>query len=222
MAGSDNAYDAIFRQSGIIRVETMGELFDYAVAFSKQPALKGNNIGIVTNAGGPGIMATDAAIRHGLEVATLSDETKEKMAQGLPAAASLNNPVDVIGDATHERYEVALKGVLEDDQVDGAIVLLTPQAMTDIYDTAKVIPKVAKQFDKPVVASFMGTVDVRTGNRTPRKQRRTGLPLPRSRRTRISHNGGSCRRTETGKTPGNQNQRRHSNGSGRNRRQAQG
>ncbi len=163
LAGSDNAYDAIFRQSGIIRVETMGELFDYAVAFSKQPALKGNNIGIVTNAGGPGIMATDAAIRHGLEVATLSDETKEKMAQGLPAAASLNNPVDVIGDATHERYEVALKGVLEDDQVDGAIVLLTPQAMTDIYDTAKVIPKVAKQFDKPVVASFMGTVDVAPG-----------------------------------------------------------
>jgi len=163
LVGSDHAYDAIFHQSGILRVEGVAELFNRAVAFAKQPIPRGNRIAIVTNAGGPGIMATDAAIRHNLEIATLSDETKEKLKQELPPTASIQNPVDVIGDATHQRYEAAIRHVLMDKNVDGAIVILSPQAMTDIMETAEIVPRVAKGIDKPVLCSFMGIVDVSQG-----------------------------------------------------------
>jgi acetate---CoA ligase (ADP-forming) len=163
LAGSDSAYDAIFFQSGILRVEGVNELFNYAVGFAQQPIPKGNRIAIVTNAGGPGIMATDAAVRHNLELASLSEETKQKMREILPSTASVNNPVDVIGDATHERYEASVRHVLMDENVDGAIVILSPQAMTDVLETAKIVPHVTKDIDKPVLCSFMGTVDVSEG-----------------------------------------------------------
>ena len=163
LVGSDNAYDAIFYQSGILRVEGVDELFNCAVAFAKQPIPKGNRLAIVTNAGGPGIMATDAAIRHNLKIATLSEETKQKLKQELPPTASIQNPVDVIGDATHERYESAIRHILMDDNVDGAIVILSPQAMTDVLETAKIVPPVVKDIDKPVLCSFMGIVDVSEG-----------------------------------------------------------
>ena len=109
LAGSDTSYDAIFEQSGIQRVEGVTELFYYAQAFSMQPLPKGRRVAIVTNAGGPGIMATDAAIRHGLKLAELSRKTKDKLKDQLPDTASIANPVDVIGDATHDRYEAALR-----------------------------------------------------------------------------------------------------------------
>jgi acetyltransferase len=108
-------------------------------------------------------MATDAAIRHNLEIATLSEETKQKLKEELPPTASIQNPVDVIGDATHERYEAAIRHVLMDENVDGAIVILSPQAMTDILETAEIVPHVAKDVDKPVLCSFMGIVDVSEG-----------------------------------------------------------
>jgi acetyltransferase len=163
LAGSDDVYDAIFHQSGIQRVEGVDELFNYAIAFAKQPVPKGNRVAIVTNAGGPGIMATDAAIRHNLKIAALSEETKQKLKQELPPTASIQNPVDVIGDATHERYEAAIRHILMDENVDGAIVILSPQAMTDILETAEIVPRVAKDIDKPVLCSFMGIVDVSEG-----------------------------------------------------------
>ena len=163
LVGSDSAYDAIFLQSGIQRVEGINELFHYAMAFSRQPLPKGRRIAIVTNAGGPGIMATDAAIRHGLKLAAFSEETTAALKASLPPTANIQNPVDVIGDATHERYESALKTVMQDPDVDGAIVLLTPQAMTDILETARIVPNVAKQTDKPILCSFMGIVDVSEG-----------------------------------------------------------
>ena len=163
LAGSDSAYDALFHQSGILRVEGIDELFNRALAFAKQPIPKGNRIAIVTNAGGPGIMATDAAIRHNLRMATLSEETKQKLKQELPPTASIQNPVDVIGDATHERYEDAIRHVLMDENVDGAIVILTPQAMTDVLKTAEIVPHVMKGINKPVLCSFMGIVDVSRG-----------------------------------------------------------
>jgi acetyltransferase len=163
LAGSDNVYDALFHQSGILRVEGIDELFNRALAFAKQPIPKGNRIAIVTNAGGPGIMATDAAIRHNLRMATLSEETKQKLKQELPPTASIQNPVDVIGDATHERYEDAIRHVLMDENVDGAIVILTPQAMTDVLETAEIVPHVMKGINKPVLCSFMGIVDVSRG-----------------------------------------------------------
>ena len=165
LAGSDTAYDAIFRQSGILRVEEINELFNYAVAFAKQPIPRGNHIAIVTNAGGPGIVATDAAIRHDLGMATLSKETKRKLKQDLPPTASIQNPVDVIGDATHERYQSAIRHILTDENVDGAIVILSPQAMTDILETAEIVPRVAQDVNKPVLCSFMGIVDVSEGVR---------------------------------------------------------
>lgn len=163
LAGSDMAYDAIFLQSGIQRVEGINELFNYAIAFANQPAPKGNHIAIVTNAGGPGIMATDAAIRHGLALATLSEDTRAKLKAALPPTANINNPVDVIGDATHERYEAALRHTLMDEAVQGAIVILSPQAMTDIIETAEIVPRVAKDINKPILCSFMGIVDVSEG-----------------------------------------------------------
>ena len=163
LVGSDTAYDALFYQSGILRVEGVDELFNRALAFAKQPIPKGNRIAIVTNAGGPGIMATDAAIRHNLRIATLSEETKQKLKQELPPTASIQNPVDVIGDATHKRYEAAIRQILMDENVDGAIVILTPQAMTDILETAEIVPHVVKEIHKPVLCSFMGIVDVSEG-----------------------------------------------------------
>jgi acetyltransferase len=165
LAGSDDAYDAIFRQSGIQRVEAVSQLFDCAIAFARQPVPKSNRIAIVTNAGGPGIMATDAAIRHNLKTAILSEATKKKLRKELPPTANVENPVDVIGDATHERYEAAIRDVLTDDNVDGAIVILSPQAMTDILETAQIVPRVAKGRSKPVLCSFMGIVDVSVGTK---------------------------------------------------------
>jgi len=165
LAGSDMAYDAIFFQSGIQRMEGINELFNCAIAFANQPIPKGNQIAIITNAGGPGIMATDAAIRHGLTLASLSDTTRTKLKEHLPPTASLQNPVDLIGDATHERYEGAILDVLMDDNVQGAIVILTPQAMTDILETAEIVPRVVKGIDKPVLCCFMGIVDVSEGIR---------------------------------------------------------
>ncbi|MGD9127510.1 MAG: acetate--CoA ligase family protein, partial [Planctomycetia bacterium] len=114
-------------------------------------------------AGGPGIMATDAAVRYGLKLATIKEETKDKMRDKLPAAAALNNPVDVIGDARSDRYEAAVRTVLEDDGVDMGLVILTPQSMTDVEAIAKVIGPSIKGIDKPVVASFMGVRDVAAG-----------------------------------------------------------
>ncbi|MDY6911390.1 MAG: acetate--CoA ligase family protein [Chloroflexota bacterium] len=165
LAGSDSAYDAIFHQSGIQRVEGVNELFDYALAFSRQPVPQGNRIAIVTNAGGPGIMATDAAIRHDLGIASLSDETKQNLKECLPPTASVHNPVDVIGDATHKRYEAAIRHVLNDENVDGAIVILSPQAMTDVLETAEIVPRVVEGINKTVLCSFMGIVDVSEGVR---------------------------------------------------------
>lgn len=178
LAGSDKAYDAIFKQSGIQRVEGINELFHYAQAFSQQPLPQGNRIAIVTNAGGPGIMATDAAIRHGLKLATFSEGTTAKLKQDLPPTASIRNPVDVIGDATHERYGSAIRDILSDDGVDGAIVILTPQAMTDILETAQIVPRVAKGIKKPILASFMGLVDVSEGVEYLQNQGIPNYPFP--------------------------------------------
>ncbi|HUJ72275.1 MAG TPA: acetate--CoA ligase family protein [Verrucomicrobiae bacterium] len=163
LSGSDAVYDAIFAQAGILRADTVEELFDFAVGFSRQPLPKGNRFAIVTNAGGPGVMATDAAIRHGLELAKLRPETLESLKAKLPPTANFFNPVDVIGDAASDRYAVATEAVLADPNVDGLVVLLTPQAMTEIEATAECIGNLAPKFGKPVLASFLGHVDVSAG-----------------------------------------------------------
>jgi len=163
LAGSDSVYDALLAQSGVQRVDTIAELFDYAALYCTQPLPKGGRVAIITNAGGPGIMATDAAVRHGLKLAELSDETKAKLKTSLPATASLRNPIDVIGDARADRYRAAVRTVLEDANVDMGIVILTPQSMTDIEETAAVVPEAVRGIAKPVVCSFMGAKDVAPG-----------------------------------------------------------
>jgi len=160
LAGSDNSYDAIFLQSGVQRVESINELFDYAIAFARQPIPKGKNVAIITNAGGPGIMATDAAVRFNLKLAAFSDKTKQYLKEHLPPTANINNPVDVIGDAGPERYKAAISAVLADDNVDSAVIILSPQAITNPMDIAPIIPDLIKNSGKTVLCSFMGSVDV--------------------------------------------------------------
>ena len=173
LAGTEAVYDAIFEQSGVIRVDTIDELFDFAnaFAFKSESSLgkvtrripNGNRVAIVTNAGGPGIVATDMTVSSGLRLAELSPETIEVLASHLPATANIHNPVDVIGDATQERYENALAAVIRDEGVDGALVILTPQSMTNALETAKAVTKIARHAHKPILCSFMGIVDVSAG-----------------------------------------------------------
>ena len=144
-------------------MDTIAELFDYAALYTTQPLPKGNRIAIITNAGGPGIMATDAAVRHGLKLAELSEATRDHLRKSLPAAASLRNPIDVIGDARADRYQATVRTVLQDENVDMAMVILTPQSMTEVDDTAAVVPEALKGIGKPVVCSFMGARDVASG-----------------------------------------------------------
>jgi acyl-CoA synthetase (NDP forming) len=146
-----------------LRADTVEDLFEYAIAFANQPLPNGRRTVIITNAGGPGIMATDACVRYGLELAQLSEKTLDQLREKLPPHASLLNPIDLIGDAQHDRYEAALDAVLGDPNVDAVVVLLTPQAMTDIENIANVIVQKSKQRVKPILACFMGLVDISAG-----------------------------------------------------------
>jgi len=157
LVGSDEAYDSIFTQCGILRVETLEELFNLAVAFSTQPVPRSNRIAIITNAGGPGILATDASVRFGLKLANYSDSTKEILREKLPPVVPINNPLDLIGDADEKRFEVALESILKDKNVDGVVVIATPQLMTDMKAIAEVIVKTRKKYEKPLVATLMAT-----------------------------------------------------------------
>jgi len=163
IAGTEAVYDAIFDEAGIIRVETVNELFDYAEAFIPKKIPRSNGIAIVTNAGGPGIVATDMTEAAGLKLAKLGDETVKALQSHLPATANIHNPIDVIGDASMDRYEMALDAVIKDENVDGAMVILTPQSMTDVTGTAEAVVKIAERTSKPVVCSFMGIFDVSAG-----------------------------------------------------------
>ncbi|MBM4276125.1 MAG: CoA-binding protein [Deltaproteobacteria bacterium] len=160
LAGSDEAYDALFAQCGVLRVESLEELFDYAAAFAWQPLPKGNRVAVVTNAGGLGIMTTDAAERYGLTMASLAEATMGKLAQGLPPAASVRNPVDILGDAKEDRYSLALEAVLNDPGVDGVIVISTPQLMTDLKAVATAVAEIGSRFDKPVLVCQMALENI--------------------------------------------------------------
>ena len=163
LAGWEGIYDALFQQSGIIRAESIEELFNFAGAFSNQKIPMGNKVAIVTNAGGPGIVATDMTVSSGLELAKFKEETVEVLDSHLPPTANLHNPVDVIGDASQDRYENALGAVIRDEGVDGALVILTPQSMTNALGTAEAIGRIADRTTKPILCCFMGIVDVSAG-----------------------------------------------------------
>jgi len=163
LTGSDEVLEAAFRRSGVLRVNNIADLFYMAEVLSKQPSPKGPRLTIVTNAGGPGVLATDALIMGGGELAELTPETMEAYNAVLPSTWSHNNPVDIIGDASPERYAKALEIAAKDPNSDGMLVILTPQAMTDPTRIAEQLKPLAKQEGKPVLASWMGGVDVAAG-----------------------------------------------------------
>jgi len=162
LAGADIAYGAAFARSGVIRAETFEALFDYATAFAMQPLPRGRRVAIITNAGGPGIMAADAAETSGMKVTTLGKGTATALREKLPAAASVANPIDVLGDADPDRYVMALNAAQDDDSVDAIIVILTPQAMTKPAETARAVAASSRN-EKPILACFMGGQDVMPG-----------------------------------------------------------
>lgn len=161
LAGSETAFNAAFKQTGIVRAQGIQDLFETALAFSGNKLPAGNRLLIVTNAGGPGILAADMSEKSGLKLPQMTKDTLDSIVKLLPPNASLFNPVDLIGDATSERYGIVLEKAIEDPNVDGILVILTPQAMTDVKNTADIIINTARTTDKPVIASFIGDISVR-------------------------------------------------------------
>ena len=157
LAGSDTAYDVAFKQSGVRRAHDMASLFDVASVFDDMNLPSGKRVSIVTNAGGPGILTTDACELSGLEMAQFTSKTIEYLETNLPPAASVSNPIDALGTAQPEDYELCIEASLKDKNVDSVLVLLTPQAMTKETETAKVIVDAHKNHpEKPLIAVFMG------------------------------------------------------------------
>ncbi|HOB29943.1 MAG TPA: acetate--CoA ligase family protein [Bacillota bacterium] len=157
LAGSDTAYSAAFRHAGILRATTMTQLFELANAFTTQPIPKGKRTAVVTNAGGLGIVATDAIELGGLEMARFSEDTIALLREKMPPMANIYNPVDVIGDAHYDRYEIALNAVLLDPNVDAVTVLLSPTAVLEVDKVAEVIVEANRKHpEKPIVAAFTG------------------------------------------------------------------
>lgn len=165
IAGSDQAYNAAFRKAGIIRAERVSELFDLARAFATQPTPKGPNLAVVTNSGGPGILAADAAERSRLIMATLSPSTVDRLKEFLPPYASLYNPIDMIGDADAERYRQTLMTVAADEHVHSLMALLSPTATANVEDIARAVVQVSRESGKPVFGCFMGGERIAPGQR---------------------------------------------------------
>ena len=156
LAGSDRAFDTAFKQSGVFRVETMDELFDVGLAFSKCSLPTGRNLAIVTNAGGGGVLSVDAMEKFDLNLVQFDEETTARLKEAIPAEGSAKNPVDVMGDAPVSRYKDSLEIILESDEVDGLIVMVCPTASADPDGIAEALVEGSKDFEKPVIAVNMG------------------------------------------------------------------
>jgi acetyltransferase len=165
LAGQDDAYDAAFRRAGIIRVDTISQLFSCAEALDKMQRPTGDKVAIITNAGGPGVMAVDAFSKWGVEPATLRPETLQKLDAFLPSFWSRGNPIDILGDAPPDRYVQAVDICLEAPELSGLVVILTPQAMTDPTGVARALAAGIKNRHKPFMAVWMGARDVEAGIR---------------------------------------------------------
>ncbi|MBD2257035.1 GNAT family N-acetyltransferase [Pseudanabaena sp. FACHB-2040] len=164
LAGSDAVLDAAFRRCGVLRVNQIAELFDMAEVLAKQTHRpQGPRLTVITNAGGPGVLATDALIATGGELATLSEDTLTTLNEFLPTHWSHGNPIDILGDADPERYSQTLDVTLKDPNSDGLLVILTPQAMTDPTQTAEKLKQLAQNAEKPILASWMGGAEVTSG-----------------------------------------------------------
>ncbi len=163
MAGADRAYNAAFRRAGIIRVDTIGQLFDCAEALGKVKRPTGGNLGIITNAGGPGVMAVDALGRWHLEPAILSSETLQKLNEFLPSYWGRNNPIDILGDASPDRYLQAVQAAMAAPELSGLVIILSPQAMTDPTGVAQALAPAIRGQARPVFAVWMGGTEVEAG-----------------------------------------------------------
>ena len=160
MVGEDSYYDAVFDRAGVVRVEEIGDLFDCASILDTAVLPKGQNLAIITNAGGPAVLTTDALIGRGGKLAPLSETTMESLNQVLPTFWSKSNPIDILGDASVERYISAIDIILKDPSVHGAVVIYTPQGVATAVDLAKAISKIAKKSTKPILTALMGSKEV--------------------------------------------------------------
>ncbi len=165
LVGSDAVFDALVRRAGVVRVNTILQLFASARALSSHIQPSGNRLAIVTNGGGPGVMATDRAVDLGVRLAELAPATIARLDQALPANWSHGNPLDIIGDAAADRYQTAVRACLDDDGVDGVLVMLTPQAMTRPTEAARAVIDAARDSRKPVLTCWMGEAQVEEGRR---------------------------------------------------------
>lgn len=163
LTGSDEVFDAALERVGVLRVNSISDLFNMAEVLGKQPRPKGPNLHIVTNAGGPAVLATDAAILGGAKLPALSQSVKDQLNQFLPAAWSHSNPIDILGDADAKRYEKTIEVLAGDETSDGILVILSPQDMTDPEGTAEALTRYAHMKDKPILASWMGGSFVKSG-----------------------------------------------------------
>jgi acetate---CoA ligase (ADP-forming) len=159
LASPDTAVDALFAQTGVIRVDTLEELFDAAQMLSTQPVPAGRRVAIVGNAGGPGILAADACEAAGLEVPELSEKTQDRLRSFLHGAASVRNPVDMVASASPANYEQAIRAVVDDDGIDAVICIFIPPLVTDPDDVARAISAAAENALKPIVANFLGMIE---------------------------------------------------------------
>jgi len=156
LSGADEAYDVAFKEIGIIRAKTLTEAFEMARGFSSQPVPGGDRVLLLTNAGGAGIMATDACEDYSLNLTSLTEDSVKKLKEKLPPASSISNPLDILGDADPDRYRLALDTVLQDPNLDAIILLLTPQTTTNPEGVAKVIDELTKKKEKTILSCFMG------------------------------------------------------------------
>lgn len=163
LVGGDDVFDAALQRAGVVRAMTVEQLFSAAQLLSTRHRVRGDRLAIVTNAGGPGVLATDRAIDLGISLATLSPEVMKELDEMLPEHWSRGNPVDILGDATPERYYEAVARCLADRNVDGVMAMLTPQAMTDPLEAARSVVEASKNVDKPLLATWLGEHQVREG-----------------------------------------------------------
>jgi acetyltransferase len=164
IAGSDAAYEAAFRQSGVFRARTLSQLFDASRALAYQPVPKGERIAILTNAGGPGVLAADKVYDLGMNLVELSDDTMEKLNEICPPNWSHRNPVDIIGDSTAQRYDDALKILMDANEIDAVILLLAPTARANPLNLAYRIVDIYEEHEKPITCSFIGMVHQESEN----------------------------------------------------------
>ncbi|MBU0974135.1 acetate--CoA ligase family protein [Patescibacteria group bacterium] len=165
IAGEDYVLDVALKKAGIIRCDGIEDFFDLAKVFAWEKIPKGKNIAIISNAGGPAVLSSDFVAEEGLQLVRFDDETRNELETHLPRAASILNPVDVLGDALAERYESAIKTLIVDDDVHSLLIILTPQVMTQIEKTAEMIGRLSFEYGKPIICSFMGGSHIAKGEK---------------------------------------------------------